>query len=127
VKSLRQAMTGADLGVILLVLGMALAGTAWWLAAPAGARVVVSIDGRTVYTAPLDRPREFDLEGPCGTTRLAIAADGARIVAASCPQKVCMGMGPARRSGELIACLPNRLLLEIRGSEEEGGYDLLSR
>jgi hypothetical protein len=90
--------------------------------------VLVSDGSHVVFAAPLDAPREVDLAGPLGTTRLVITADGARITASPCALKACMGMGPARRPGDLLACLPNRILVEIEGDREEGApYDLLSR
>jgi hypothetical protein len=39
-----------------------------------------------------------------------------------------MGMGEIARHGELLACVPNHLLVRIEGGEErDGDYDLLSR
>jgi hypothetical protein len=39
-----------------------------------------------------------------------------------------MGMGPAHRPGDLLVCLPNRILVQVEGETEESApYDLLSR
>jgi hypothetical protein len=39
-----------------------------------------------------------------------------------------MGMGPARRPGDLLACLPNRILIEVEGERKASRpYDQLSR
>jgi hypothetical protein len=127
-RFLLQRMRTADRLVVLGLLLAALAGSAWVAAAPPGQRVLVSDGSHVVFAAPLDAPREVDLAGPLGTTRLVITADGARITASPCALKACMGMGPARRPGDLLACLPNRILVEIEGDREEGApYDLLSR
>jgi hypothetical protein len=127
-KFLVQRMTLLDRLVVLALLGAALGGIAWLATAPPGRRVVVSDGRRTLFTAPLDRPDTVDLAGPLGVTRLVIAADGARITASPCTLKVCMGMGSARRPGDLLACLPNRILVQIEGEREpSASYDLLSR
>jgi hypothetical protein len=120
-------MTRGDLVIVLLVLVTSLAGMAWWSRAPEGALVVVTANERIVFTAPLGDTREVSLHGPLGESVLRMSSEGAQIVQAPCPLKVCMGMGPAHRTGDLLACLPNRILVEIKGLEEEGPYDLLSR
>ncbi len=124
---LRRMGTGDRLVVVGLLL-VALAGVARVAAAPPGRRVVASDGQRVLFVAPLDEPREIDLAGPLGDTRLVIDAAGARITASPCALKVCMGMGPARRPGDLLACLPNRILVQVEGeSDAKPPYDLLSR
>jgi hypothetical protein len=94
-----------------------------------GRRVVVERAGEVVFTAPLDVARTVRLDGPLGETVLEIRDGHACIRESPCPHKVCMGMGEVARRGELIACVPNRLIVRIEGGIEnqEPGYDLLSR
>jgi len=93
-----------------------------------GTLVIVEQEGRIVYRAPLEQERTLRLSGPRGETVLAIEGGHACIIAASCPHKVCMGMGKIARGGELLACVPNHLLVRIEGGEKrDGDYDLLSR
>lgn len=121
-------MTAGDWLVVLLLLSVALAGTAWVAAGPAGTRVVVTSGGRTCFVAPLDQPRSVDLSGPLGSTHLVIADQGVRITDSPCPHKICVAMGPARHTGDLLACVPNRILVRIDNpAGEDAAYDLLSR
>lgn len=94
-----------------------------------GARVLVERDSRTIFTADLQRDQQVELKGPLGTTVLRIEAGSARIISSPCPQKICIGLGRASHAGDLIACVPNRLVIRIEGAvaEQERGYDLLSR
>lgn len=127
-KHLLARMTVADRLVTALLLATALAGVAWVAAVPRGERVTVSDGTRTLFVAPLAGKRTAELTGPLGVTRLEIAAEGVRIVASPCVLKLCMGMGPARRSGDLLVCLPNRIVAQIEGAAERpAAYDLLSR
>lgn len=83
-----------------------------------------------IFSAPLDASRVVDLKGPLGLTRLEIGNGSARVTASPCPYKVCIGMGKIGREGEIVACVPNRLLLQVVGTgddEKEKAYDLLSR
>ncbi|MBE0599470.1 MAG: NusG domain II-containing protein [Desulfuromonadales bacterium] len=93
-----------------------------------GERLLVERDGRLLFTAPLAADREVSLSGPLGQTVLVIRQGGARIVRSPCPHQDCLAMGPARHHGDLLACVPNRLLVRIEGGgSPPTDYDLLSR
>ena len=93
----------------------------------AGAKIVVDAENKTVFTAPLDQDRRFEIEGPLGTTQLEISDEAVRVLSSPCPQKICIGLGEARRTGDLLACVPNRIVVRVEGEDEGTGYDLLSR
>jgi len=123
-----QFMTSGDWLVVLLLLGVSLAGIAWVATAPGGTHVIVTSGDQTRFTAPLGQPRSVDLDGPLGLTHLVIDDQGARITGSPCPRKICVSMGSARRTGDLLACVPNRILVRIDSpAGEEVPYDLLSR
>lgn len=123
-----QIMTGGDWLIVLLLLGLSLAGIVWMATSPKGARVVVTSGGKVCFTAPLDRPTSVALDGPLGETRLVIDDQGVRISDSPCPRKICLSMGPARHSKDLLACVPNRILVRIDSPAGEAAtYDLLSR
>ena len=123
-----QVMTRGDWLVILFLVGVSLAGLVWVATAPGGTHVVVTSGEQTCFIAPLDQPRSVDLDGPLGQTHLVIDAQGARITSSPCPRKICISMGSARQTGDLLACVPNRILVRIDSpTGEEAPYDLLSR
>lgn len=128
VGALLRRLTVLDRIIVLALLAGAVAMLLLGRAAPPGARVVVERQGRVVFTAPLDTERTVALAGPLGDTVLAIRQGHACITASPCPHKVCMGMGEVASSGELLACVPNGLLVRIEGEgRAERDYDLLSR
>jgi hypothetical protein len=130
-KALWRRMRPGDRLVVGLLLGAC--GLLFVLLRPGapGRKVMVERDGQVIFTAPLDRDRTVALKGPLGTTRLAIRDGTACIEESPCPRKVCIGMGRIARSGELLACVPNHLLVRVTGGPQEDDsaapYDLLSR
>ena len=95
-----------------------------------GQSVQVRQGNNVIYKAPLAVDLRVDLAGPLGITELEIIAGQVRIISSPCRFKVCIGMGKIGRSGEIIACVPNRLLVQIvgqNGGVKEQDYDLLSR
>ncbi|MEE4252648.1 MAG: NusG domain II-containing protein [Desulfuromusa sp.] len=94
-----------------------------------GARVIVRSDDRIVFVAPLDKDQRVELEGPLGVTILQIENGAARVVSSPCANKVCIHMGEARHTGDLLACVPNQLVITIEGdkTEEDAEYDFIRR
>jgi len=128
-KAIWRRLTPLDRVVVLILLLGVVASFFLIDQRPQGARLVVEQGGRVVFTAPLRDDRTVVLPGPHGETVVTIRHGRACVAAASCPNKVCMGMGEVSRRGELIACVPNALLLHIEGDagDEAKDYDLLSR
>ena len=102
--------------VIGTVLAASLAGLWFSWHGVAGATLFIEQDVMLLYSAPLERP-----------TVIEVSEGGARVVSATCPHRVCMAMGTIDRQGEVVACVPNKVLLRISGNREDQGYDLLSR
>ena len=96
-------------------------------ASDAGARVTVRVSGELLGTYSLSEPRLLRCEGPLGVSEVEIANRSVRVVSAPCPQQVCVRTGWIRRSGEVVACLPNRLILQARGAPESAGPDAVTR
>jgi hypothetical protein len=130
VKSLWQRTTALDRVVVVCLLGLSGALFLVFGLHPAGQSIQVLQDSDAIYQAPLDRDTEAELRGPLGATRLVINDGEARVTSSPCPYKVCISMGAISRRDEIIACVPNRLLVRVVGkgeAEKETGYDLLSR
>ncbi len=115
-KKTDRRVLRADLILIasLLLLSL-LAFAALRLFTTAGAVAVVSVDGTEVARYPLSEPGRYVLNG--GSNVLVIEDGAARVVEADCPDKLCVRQGEARRTGESIVCLPNRLIVTIEGAE----------
>lgn len=126
-KALLARMTGLDRLIVAVLLLAVLASFFLLGARPQGERVLVERAGRLIFTAPLAENRVVDLEGPLGLTRLEIRDGRARILASPCPTKACIGMGAIACRGELLACVPNQLLVRIDGEGGGADHDLLSR
>lgn len=127
-KDLLARTTLLDRIIVLALFAGTLAGAVRAGSAPAGERLVVERDGKILFAAPLGEERTFALKGTLGETVVALQGGKARILASPCPHKVCLGMGPIGRDGEIVACVPNGIVLRVEGGKPpEKDYDLLSR
>ena len=93
-----------------------------------GATVVVSVDGKEVASFPLDEDTVYNIGGYHGGENILEVKDGkAHLTDASCPDKLCVSMGYINKSGQSIICLPNKVVIEIKGNtKDNNNFDTIS-
>lgn len=88
---------------------------------PKGSFCVVKVNGVQRAQYPLEKDGSYTVTGYRGTQLTFSVKDGSvKMENSDCPDKICMAHRPISRAGECIVCLPNRVVLEIAGSEEDG-------
>ena len=102
------------LAAVLLLLGGALA-LFLWLTRQAGGTVTVQIDGKTIMELPLSEDTRIVLGEGARTNTLVIQDGTARVVEASCPDRLCVRQGTVQYAGESIVCLPHKLVVTVQG------------
>lgn len=103
------------IAAILAAAGILYIGNRVFFSKPAR-QAEISVDGKVVKTLDLNRNGEFLVDGFDGGTNLVVVKDGQVCVKeASCPDKVCVHQGSIHQSGDLIVCLPNRVIVQITG------------
>ncbi len=111
-------------GVLLIALVVLTAFTPRLLPAGlAGSSLTVRTPGGVVQVS-LAEDAVYPVNGPLGEARLVVAGGRAHLENAPCPLKICEGMGPVERAGEVIVCLPNRISVQVDG---KGEVDAVSR
>ncbi len=82
-----------------------------------GAFVRVTVNGKEEALYSLSSDGEYPL---CDGKNTLVIEDGrAYIKSADCPDKLCVKYGKISKCGERIVCLPNKLMAEIVGEDEE--------
>ncbi|MDX2481262.1 MAG: NusG domain II-containing protein [Desulfuromusa sp.] len=124
-----KRLTPFDCKLLIVVSALVVLSFLLPLSQTTGARVVVSSDDRIVFVAPLANAQRVELDGPLGITVLQIENGAVRVLSSPCSQKVCVRMGEARHTGDLLACVPNQLVIRIEGDSdgEDAEYDFISR
>lgn len=83
--------------------------------APSPRVVVVTVDGAVWRTLPLSAERAvFTVKTPRGQNRIVLNGGTVAVEDADCPNRLCQKQGAISRPGEVIACLPHHLLIEVR-------------
>ncbi|MEE0969979.1 MAG: NusG domain II-containing protein [Clostridia bacterium] len=85
------------------------------------AYVVIEVDGREIARYSLSEDGDYELNG--GTNTLRIKDGEAYLIAATCPDGLCVGMGKAGAMKPIV-CLPNKLTVTLYG--EKSNIDLVN-
>lgn len=105
---------------ILILLILVVAAAAYGIHEFAGSKgadsVTVKVDGKVTGTYPLDKDQEIKING--GTNILTIQNGKAKMTDADCPDQLCVHQKAASKNHESIICLPNKVVVEVNGSEE---------
>lgn len=113
-------MTRADilLGVSFIIAGIISVAAIPVLGGGAGATVEIKVAGELKGIYRLDEDKEVHLEG-LGSNTLEIVDGKASMIYADCPDQYCVHHRPVSKGGESIICLPNKVVVTIKGGEEQ--------
>lgn len=77
-------------------------------------RVEVSIDGKIAEIYDLNRDTDVVIQGyGNGTNHLLIQDKTVWISEATCSDHICVHQGKISKNGEMIICLPNRVIVQV--------------
>lgn len=128
-RALLRALTVGD----AVVCGLVLLGAIGLAVFRGGAghdatRAVVTVGRDKAVVIPLATPGITAVEGQLGPVVLEVKGGAIRVVQSGCPHHVCIAMGAKRRSGDLLACAPNALVVRLTGGKPDANApDAVSR
>lgn len=110
-----------DLILIAIVIAAAL--LLWVINRPhdsgQGLVAVVTVDGEEYASLPLEKDSQLLIKNKDGGTNLLVIKDGeAYIAEANCSNQVCVNTGKINEEGELIVCLPHKVVVTIENNKD---------
>ncbi|NMA87056.1 MAG: NusG domain II-containing protein [Tissierellia bacterium] len=91
--------------------------------------VSIQVDGEEIKRIIFDRNiigKTIPIETEFGYNLIEIGDEKVRVIEADCPDQLDVKQGYISKTGEIIVCLPNRLVIEIKGIEDERDVDYIS-
>ncbi len=74
-------------------------------------------------TYPLGNHQIVEVEGRIGESVIEISREGVRFVDSCCPNHLCMKRGWVSKPGDMVACVPNGIIVRVIGKPE---YDVIT-
>ena len=91
-----------------------------------GISAIIEQDGETVAELNLNKNTEFVLnDGKGGSNTITVQNGHISVTEANCPDLVCVRTGAISQTGEVIACLPHKLIITI-SSDQTDSLDSLT-
>jgi hypothetical protein len=76
---------------------------------------------------PLNRDALVPLHGTLGEIDLEVRGGAISVVRSECPNHVCVAMGKKRNAGDVLACVPNALVVRVEGAGPHRAPDAIAR
>jgi len=115
----KARVTPLDIAAFSLALAVVVLVAVRVYARGGGAPAVHLRGPRQEWIFPLDSERTVAVPGPLGDTVVQIRKGQVRVLSSPCPEKICVRSGAIARPGQWIACLPNRVFVEIQAGPRE--------
>ncbi|MFZ0392019.1 MAG: NusG domain II-containing protein [Calditrichia bacterium] len=110
-----QFFRPGDLALVLLLIAAPLYAIFQLNGAPGNDRqVIVEIAGQQQYVFPLQNNKTIPLDSFTRPVILQIENGSVRISENFCPKKICIQTGAIENPGQMIACVPLKLLIYIQ-------------
>lgn len=93
-----------------------------------GKYISVQSDGKEIKRIIFDKDligKTIPIETKYGYNLMEIGDEKVRVIEASCPDKIDVHQGYISNIGETIVCLPNRLVIEIKGMDKDSEIDIM--
>ncbi|NWL88445.1 hypothetical protein DMN77_12700 [Paenibacillus sp. 79R4] len=123
-----------DLVLIAVILSIALLilGARWVLGSseatvnPTGNyHATIKVDNKIYKTVELTAETQYvEVQTSRGYDRLKIHDYGIEVIESDCPQKICFTFGQITKPGDVIICLPLRMIIEIGGQAPDSQTEI---
>ena len=82
-----------------------------------GNEIVIEAKGEIVERIPLqnyeNKSKTFNIEGEIEVSKILVENGRVRMIESPCPNKVCVNTYWIENPGEIIACIPNNIIIRI--------------
>lgn len=89
--------------------------------------ISIQVNGKEVKNIIFDKKiigKTIPIKTEFGYNLIEIGDERVRIIEADCPDKLDVKKGYISEVGEVIVCLPNKLIVEIKGVKDEKDVDI---
>lgn len=91
--------------------------------------ISVQVNGKEIKRIEYDKKligHTIPVQTEYGYNLIKIGDERVRVIEADCPDKIDVKQGYISRIGETIVCLPNKMVIEIKGKRDKDDIDMMN-
>lgn len=91
--------------------------------------ISIQVNGEEVKKIIFDKSiigKQIPIESEYGFNLVEVGDEKVRVVEADCPDKIDVKKGYISKIGETIVCLPNKMIIEIKGIQRDEEMDIMN-
>lgn len=125
-------MTKGDKFLIVFVIILAIVSTLFirrQAFSSTGKYISVQVNGKEIKKIIFDSKiigNTIPIQSEYGYNLILIGDEEVRVIEADCPDKIDVKQGYISRIGETIVCLPNKMVVEIKGLDKDTEIDIMN-
>jgi len=121
IQAFWQQLTWGDRALILGILVASASFIPWLQSGRPGQAAIVRLENEVVATLSLKKEVTYSVWGPLGETVVQVKGGKVRVLSDPGPQQLCVRQGWISRAGDMLVCLPNRVMVQIPGTPAVDG------
>lgn len=90
----------------------------------------IKVEGKLYKKVSLDKSKRkqiIDIKTDLGENIVEVENGGVRIIEADCPDEICIKDGFKDKPGDMLVCLPHKVVIEIKGVSDNSKVDIISQ
>ena len=113
-----------DFMIWIIIIVLALGGMFYYYNLASGGEpfVSISVNSEEYETIPLTEANNNfrrEIKGANGLTVIEILDQRVRVISSACPDKLCVHSGWIDKPGQILVCLPNKVVVRIISDEQQ--------
>ncbi len=126
-KTILKRLTAGDFILSAVIIAISMAMMVPNFSEDPGGKAEVYVNNELLETINLSSAGTFIYEGALGDMTVEVKGGAIRISESGCPLQLCVKRGWIRCEGEAAVCLPNRLMVVIKGGGEPSVDEVTGR
>jgi len=80
---------------------------------------IIYYNGQIYKEVNLNKDQEFEIVTDIGRNLVKVHDNGIEIIEADCETQVCVETKIANKNGQMVVCLPNKIVIQVIGGQED--------
>lgn len=116
----------ADVAVFLFSVSLIVTSFLYFWQTTSASYAVIKSPQHESLQVSLNKNQTYNIQGSLGASAIEVNQGKIRFISSPCQNKFCIQHGWQQHHGDLTACLPNRISIQLAGLNQIASYDAIN-